>query len=89
MPKELTSMKSYWNENVGYEVDEPHRGHRYAAIALKMVLPIAKSHAMDHLLVSCNEDNVASTKTIERCGGKLLEIHIRPKIGFITGPAFL
>jgi len=70
---------SYWNGNAGYEVDEPHRGHRYATIALKMVLPIAKSHGMDHLVVSCNEDNVASYKTIERCGGKLLEISYPPE----------
>ena len=80
---------SYWNGNVGYEVDEPYRGNHYATIALKMILPIAKSHGMDHLVVSCNEDNVASYKTIERCGGKLLEISYPPKVGFITGPAFL
>ena len=70
---------SYWNGNVGYEVDEPYRGNHYAAIALKMVLPIAKAHGMDHLFVSCDENNAASYKTIERCGGSLLEISYPPK----------
>ena len=69
---------SYWNGNVGYEVDEPCRGHHYAAIALELVLPIAKAHGMDRLIVSCDEDNAASYKTIERCGGKLLEISYPP-----------
>lgn len=70
---------SYWNGNVGYEVDEPYRGNHYAAIALKLVLPIAKAHGMDHLFVSCDENNAASYKTIERCGGHLLEISYPPK----------
>ena len=70
---------SYWNGNVGYEVDEPYRGNHYAAIALKLVLPIAKAHGMDHLFVSCDENNAASYRTIERCGGKLLEISYPPE----------
>ena len=70
---------SYWNGNIGYEVDAPYRGHHYAGIALKMVLPLAKAHGMDHLIVSCDEDNVASYKTIERCGGRLLEISYPPE----------
>ena len=70
---------SCWNGNVGYEVDEPYRGHRYAAIALKMILPLARAHDMDHLIISCDEDNAASYKTIERCGGHLLEISYPPK----------
>ena len=70
---------SYWNGNVGYEVDEPYRGNHYAAIALKLVLPIAKAHGMDHLFVSCDENNAASYKTIERCGGSLLEISYPPE----------
>ena len=70
---------SYWNGDVGYEVDEPYRGHHYAAIALKMVLPIAKAHGMDHLFFSCDENNAASYRTIERFGGKLLEISYPPE----------
>ena len=70
---------SYWNGNVGYEVDEPFRGHHYAALALQLIFPIAKAHGMDHLFVSCDEDNAASYKTIEACGGNLLEISYPPK----------
>ena len=70
---------SHWNWNVGYEVNEPYRGNHYAAIALKLVLPIAKAHGMDHLFVSCGENNAASYRTIERCGESLLEISYPPE----------
>ena len=70
---------SYWNGNVGYEVVEPYHGNHYAAVALKLVLPVAKAHGMDHLFVSCDENNAASYRTIERCGGNLLEISYPPE----------
>ena len=70
---------SYWNGNVGYEVNEEFRGRHYAAMALQMVLPIAKAHGMKEIHVTCDEDNAASYKTIERVGGRLLEISFPPK----------
>lgn len=73
------NFHSYYNGNIGYEVDSEHRGNGYAYMACKMVLSIAKLHGMDKLIISCEESNIASYKTIEKLGGKLLEIAEVPK----------
>lgn len=70
---------SYYNGHIGYEIDEPYRGHGYALTACKMVLPVAKFHGMTRLTLTCDEDNVASYKTIEKLGGQLLEIVTPPR----------
>lgn len=64
---------SYYNGNVGYEIAPRYRGHGYAAAACRMILPVARAHGMDYLILSCAESNVASAKTIERIGGRYLE----------------
>lgn len=38
------NFHSYYNGNLGYEIDEPYRGHHYAMIACQMLLPVAKAH---------------------------------------------
>lgn len=73
------NFHSYYNGNIGYEIDEPYRGHHYAAIACQMLLPVAKAHGMDYLDITCDEDNIASYKTIERFGAELLEICTVPR----------
>jgi tagatose 1,6-diphosphate aldolase len=59
---------------VAYGVDEPHRGHRYAARALRLLQPLARAHGLDPLWVTCNPDNLASRRTCELAGGRLVEI---------------
>ncbi len=68
---------SYYNGNIGYEVDEEFRGHNYALEACKLVISVAKDHGMDLLYLTCDEDNTASYKTIEKLGGMLVET-VRP-----------
>ena len=69
---------SYFNGNIGYEIDEEYRGNNYAFKACKLVLDVAKYHKINKLHLSCTYDNVASYKTIEKLGGKLLEEVIPP-----------
>jgi predicted acetyltransferase len=59
---------------VGYGVDPPHRGHRYAARALRLLAPLARAHGMVPLWITCNPDNLASRRTCEIAGAKLVEI---------------
>ena len=60
--------------HVGYRVNPAHRGHRYAARACKLLLPLARRHGLETLWITCNPDNVASRRTCELAGAELVEI---------------
>lgn len=65
---------SYYNGNIGYEVDEPYRGNHYAREAAELVLKVARYHGMERIYITCEEDNTASYRTIESLGADLKEI---------------
>ncbi len=73
---------SYYNGHIGYEVDEPYRGRRYALRAIALVLPVARYHGMTRVLITCDESNAASRRTAELAGGRLLEIAEIPRDWF-------
>ena len=60
--------------HIAYEVLPQYRGHRYAARACKLLFPLARSHSMRTLWITCNPDNVPSARTCELAGGELVEI---------------
>ena len=70
---------SYYNGNIGFEVDEEYQGNNYAFKACKLLLEVAKYHNINKIYLSCDYDNIASYKTIERLGGKLIEEVIPPQ----------
>jgi len=70
---------SYYNGHVGYEIDEDYRGHNYAFVALQMVLDIARDYGMQRVYITCNDDNIASYKTIEKLAVELVGKVIPPK----------
>ena len=65
---------SYYNGHIGYEIDKEYRGSNYAYKASKLVLQVAKAHNMSELILTCDESNIASYKTIEKLGAELIEI---------------
>ena len=69
-----TTFHTYYNGNIGYEIDEPHRGRGYARATCRMVLNTARYHGMTSLYLTCAESNTASCRTIEGLGAELLEI---------------
>lgn len=69
----------YYAGNIGYSIHETHRGHRYAAQACKLVFSLAKKHSMHEVIITCNPDNKASSRTCELVDGKLVEIVDVPK----------
>ena len=70
---------SYYNGNIGYEIDEEYRGHHYALLACRLVLKAAQYHKMGKIYLTCNYDNAASYKTIEKLGANLIEEVLPPK----------
>ena len=70
----------YYYGHLGYHIIEKYRGNHYAAEACTIIKLIAKEkYAMKELIVTCNPDNYASIKTIERIGGIFVEHVTVPK----------
>lgn len=67
------TRRLYYGGNIGYRIHEPYRGHHYAGKACRLLFTLAKKHGMTYVLITCNPENIASAKTCEYVGGKLLE----------------
>ena len=46
--------------HIGYGVHPLFRGHRYAARACRLVLPVLAHHDIDPIWITCNPDNIPS-----------------------------
>ncbi|MFV0393501.1 MAG: GNAT family N-acetyltransferase, partial [Coprobacillaceae bacterium] len=57
--------------NIGYSIHPKYRKQGYATKMLKEALLFCRQWEIWPVLLTCNKDNIASKKTIERCGGKL------------------
>lgn len=64
----------YYDGNIGYLIREEHRGKGYALRGCKLAALIAKEEGMKELIISCNVENKASIKVIERLGAEIIEI---------------
>jgi predicted acetyltransferase len=60
--------------HIGYSVDRPFRGNHYAERSCRLLLPLARSHGMTELWITCNPENAASRRTLERLGAEMVEI---------------
>ncbi len=58
----------------GYGVNPEHRGHHYAARAVRLLLPFARRHGLATVWITCNPDNWAARRTCELAGAELVEI---------------
>lgn len=66
---ELNEYLATIGGHIGYGVLPQFRRRGYATDILRQSLVIARSLGIDSVLVTCDDDNIASAKTIERCGG--------------------
>lgn len=60
--------------HVGYGIRPSARGRGLAAWALRSVLPHARALGMERVLVTCEDTNLASARTIEKAGGILEDV---------------
>lgn len=57
--------------HIGYSVHPNYRRQGYATKMLKEALKKCQQWDITPVLVTCNKENIASQKTIEKCGGIL------------------
>ena len=55
--------------HIGYSVRPSRRREGHATRALALAVRRAAELGLDRVLVTCDEDNLGSRRTIERCGG--------------------
>lgn len=68
---ELNEYLTNYGGHIGYGIRPSERRKGYAKEQLKLILPIAKSFGLDKVLITCDDDNAGSYKTILGCGGVL------------------
>jgi predicted acetyltransferase len=77
---ELNEFLAFEGGHIGYGVLPAQRRRGYATEILRQSLVIARSHGIERVLVTCDDDNTASAATIERNGGTF-ESHITGEAG--------
>ena len=65
--------------HIGFVVVPGHRQRGHATEMLKQGLDIAHSIGLQRVLVTCDEDNIASRRTIEKCGGAYENSYFGPE----------
>ncbi len=68
-----TSRLALYAGHVGFEIEPQFRGRRLAERAIRLLLPLAKSHDLDPLWFTCAPENHASQRTLRRLGAVLVE----------------
>jgi len=69
--------------NVGYVVVPDYRRRGIATEMLRLALPLARERGINRLLITCDEDNTASRRVIEKCGGLLAGTSPIPESGVL------
>ena len=62
----------YYSGQIGYEVNEAHRGKGYAMRACRLIMPVARYHRMEKLLITNEDGNAASYRVCEKLGAKFV-----------------
>ena len=64
--------------HIGYAVVPGKRNLGHATAALALTLPLARAEGLRFVEVTTDPDNLASQRTIEKCGGVLFERFTKP-----------
>ena len=79
----LTEALARVGGHIGYQVRPAHRRRGYATAMLAAALDVAREAGVEDALVTCDDDNEASIRTIESNGG-FLEGKIELAEGVVT-----
>lgn len=67
-----TEHMRLYGGHLGYGVRPEYRGRRFAARAVRLLVPLALRHGLTELWITCNPDNIASRRTCEIAGAELV-----------------
>ena len=59
---------------IGYTVAPAHRGHRFAARSVALLLPFARERGFETIWITADPRNTASRRSLELAGAQLIEI---------------
>lgn len=68
---ELNEHLLQFGGHIGYSIRPTERRKGYGKLQLKLALDVLKEHGVKRVLVTCDDANKGSYKTIEACGGVL------------------
>ena len=68
--------------HIGYSVRASRRRQGYASAALRLGLERAREIGLDRVLITCDDDNVGSSRTIEGAGGVLQDVSDQSERGY-------
>ena len=71
---ELNDVLRELGGHIGYAIRPAERGKGYATAATALALAECRRLGIDQVLVTCDDDNVASARVIERNGGVLEDV---------------
>lgn len=69
----------YYFGHIGYHIDPPYRGHRYARRACELIRPLYEHEGKNSVVITCDPDNWPSRKTCEGLGCTLERVVPVPK----------
>lgn len=79
--RELNDYLRRFGGHIGYSVVPSRRREGIVREALRLTLRFARKEGYDRVMLTCDDDNVGSIRTIEGAGGELEDVIDAPEAG--------